>query len=124
MPPARREGPQPGEQLPVLGSGDRRRHPVAVARVLHAQQVQEVPGQDQLDGPVVAVEVPQQPGELAGGLEDVAARRPADMGVGQEHQQRVVREVVADDAVATRPVPDPDADHTVREARLGRGSGG
>jgi hypothetical protein len=69
-----REGAQRGEQLPVLGPGQRRGHRVAAADVLHAQHVEEVPGQHQLDGPLVVVEVLQQHGELHGGLEDVAAR--------------------------------------------------
>jgi hypothetical protein len=73
---------------------------VAVAvGVLHAQQVEEVPGQHQLDGSLVAAEVLQQPGELRGRLEDVVARRAPDVGVGQEHQQGVVREPAPDGAV-------------------------
>ena len=44
------ERPQRGEQLSQLGPGQRRRHRVATAGFLHAQQVENVPGQDQLDG--------------------------------------------------------------------------
>jgi hypothetical protein len=62
------------DQLPVLGPGQRRGHRVVAVGVPHAQQVEEVPGQDQLDGPLVVVEFLQQHGELRGGLEDVAAR--------------------------------------------------
>jgi hypothetical protein len=84
------------------GAGDRRGYPVA-AGILHAQHVEEIPGDHELDGSVVAVEVLDQQGELRGRLEDVAARGPSDMGVGQEHEQRVVRELVPDDAIGGGP---------------------
>ena len=98
------EGPQCPEQSLILGAGDRRRHPVAVAAgILHAQHVEEVPGDHELDGSVVAVEVLDQQGELRGRLEDVAARGPSDVGVGQEHEQRFVRELAPDDAIGRGP---------------------
>jgi hypothetical protein len=98
------EGPQCPEQSLILGAADGRRHPVAVAAgVLHAQQVEEVPGHHELDGSVVAVEVLDQQGELRGRLEDVAARGPSDVGVGQEREQRVVGELAPDDAIGRGP---------------------
>jgi len=94
------EGPQRRKHPLILGAGDRRGHPIpAAVGILHAQHVEKVPGQHQLDGSLVAVQVLQQQGELRGGLEDVAARRPPDVGVGQEHEQGVVRELVPDDAI-------------------------
>jgi hypothetical protein len=74
VPLGRGERPQGGEQHPVLGPGQRHGHRVATAGVPHAQQVEEVAGQDQLNGSVVVVEVLQQHGELRRGLEDIAAR--------------------------------------------------
>jgi hypothetical protein len=68
------ERPQGGEQLPELGPGQGRRHRVAAADILDAQQVEEVAGQDQLHRPLVVVEILQQHGELRSGVEDVAAR--------------------------------------------------
>ena len=75
MPLGAGERPQGGEQLPVLGPGQRGGHQILVAPgVPQAQQVEDVSGQDQLDGSLVVVEMHQQHGELRGGLEDIAAR--------------------------------------------------
>jgi hypothetical protein len=94
------EGPQCAEQGLILGTGDRRGHPVASAvGILHAQHVEEVPGHHELDGSVVAVEVLDQQRELGRRLEDVAARGPSDVGVGKKHEEGVVRELVPDDAI-------------------------
>ena len=61
-----REAPQRSEQPLILGAGDRRGQPIPVAvGIVHAQHVEEVPGQHQLNGSLVAVEVLEQQGELA-----------------------------------------------------------
>jgi hypothetical protein len=94
------EAPQCPEQSLILGAGDRRSHPVAGAGgILHAQHVEEVSGHHELDGSIVTVEILDQQRELRRRLEDVAAWRPSDVGVGEEHEERLVREVVPDDAI-------------------------
>ena len=61
----------------------------------------KVSGHHELDGSTVTVEVLEQQRELGRRLEDVAVRGPSDVRVGQEHEERVVREVVPEDALGS-----------------------
>src|SRR5215467_5398086 len=82
MPGSPGEAAQRGKQLVVVGAGDRGGHSLlTVPGVPHAGQVEEVSGQHELDRPPVVVQVLQQRRELRGGLEDLAARLPADVDV-------------------------------------------
>src|SRR5215475_4072302 len=95
MPWSLREAPQRGKQFLVVGAGDRGGHSLlTLSGVPHSEQVEEVSGQYELDRSLVVVQVLQQRRELRGGLEDLAARYPADVGIRQENEQAVVQKLV------------------------------
>ena len=85
------EGPQRGEQPPVLGARDRDGDPVLPGgHVADLQQVEEVPGQHQLHGSVSGRELFEEGRQVFGRLEVVLARVAAYVRVRQENHQRVV----------------------------------
>jgi hypothetical protein len=95
-----RDGGEPaerGKQGLVVAAADR---PVdarcAGARFPEPQQIDEVASEHELDRTVVLCEVGEERRQLQRRVEDVAAVRSSDVGVGQEHEQRVLRQLVPD----------------------------
>ena len=84
------KSPQGGEHALVLGARNRERGPVlAFWHLAYLEEVEEVPGQDQLHRTLARGQLVEEFLQLFGRLEPVAARVAPDVGVREEYDERV-----------------------------------
>src|SRR5215208_3141696 len=95
---------QRGEEIPVLGAFDGHGCPVLpLSNLAYLQEIEEIPSQDQLDGPFPASKLQEKSLDLFRRLESVATTVSTDVRIGDEDHKSIAAHLQHAPSLAQKP---------------------